>query len=280
MSQFTGKKILITGAASGIGQLMAKQFAAQGAELVLWDINADSLNAFCSALRSEGYRATSYKCNLASREEIQQVAMTVLNRQGAIDILINNAGVVTGRPLLDNSDQQIEQMFNVNVLAGIHVIRAFLPAMIERGAGHIVFIASAAALCAAPRLVVYSATKYALRGVEEALRLEIKHLGYKVKTTIVFPFYFDSSLFSGAKSRFPFLLPIQSQQQVASRIVKAVRREQPRVFIPRFAYLAVVAQILPIRIFDALIAFFGINQSMDEFRGRSEKPDDTDNSPD
>lgn len=276
MSQFTGKRILITGAASGIGRLMAEELAAQGAELVLWDINQHPLELLCKTLLSNGQQASAYTCNLSNREEIQKSAMKVLKRQGAIDILINNAGIVSGKPLLDNSDQEIEEMFNVNVLAGIYLIRAFLPTMMERQTGHIVFVASAAALCGSPKLVVYSATKYALRGVEEALRLEIKHLGYNIKTTIVFPFYFNTGLFAGAKSRFPLLLPIMSPEKVARRIIKAVQLGQSRVFIPRFVYLALLAKILPVGIFDTLLAFFGINRSMDEFRGRSERPDDTD----
>lgn len=274
MSKFAGKRILITGAASGIGRLMAEQMAAMGAELVLWDINEGALNVLCNVIKSKGYKANAYKCNLANREEIQQVSMTVLNQLGAIDILINNAGVVVGKPLLDCTDQEIELMFNVNLLSGIHIIRAFLPAMIERQQGHIVFVASASALCATSRLVIYSATKYAMSGVEEALRIEIKRLGYNVKTTIVFPFYFNTGMFAGVKSRFPSLLPILNPQKVASRIIKAVQHDRQRVFIPRFVYLAIVVKIFPIRIFDALVEFFGISRSMDEFRGRSENPDD------
>ena len=278
MSQFKDKRVLITGAASGLGRLMAEKIATIGAELVLWDINEDSLNELCNTLQSKGYKAAAYKCNLNSKDEIQQVAEAVLKQQGTIDILINNAGVVAGKSLLDNTDEEIELMFNVNTLAGIHLIRAFLPAMLKQQQGHIVFIASAAALCATSRLVVYSATKYAMRGVEEALHFEIKRLGYKVKTSIVFPYYFDTGLFAGVKTSFPLFLPILSPQKVAERIVKAVQRNQQRVFIPRFVYVAILAKIFPVRIFHALAELLGINRSMNEFRGRSESPNKIDKS--
>ncbi len=271
MTQLANKKVLITGAASGIGRLMAEKIAELGGVLVLWDIDGDCLLRVCSELQQKGCRTHAYTCDLANKDDIKRCAEAVLSDLGAIDVLINNAGVVAGKALLDNTDDEIELMFNVNVLAMIHIVRAFLPAMLKQQQGHIVSISSAVALCGVPKLVVYSATKSAVAALDESLRLELKRHGHRVKTTVVFPFYISTGMFAGVKSRFPMLLPILKPEKVAGRIVSAILHNRRRVIMPWFVYLAVWAKILPIPIFDALTEFFGISRSMDEFKGRERK---------
>lgn len=269
LTHLANKKVLITGAASGIGRLMAERVARFNGRLVLLDINQSRLNAFCKELADNGYTAYGYTCNLADKQDIQRCTQTILSRHGNIDVLINNAGVVAGKPLLENTDAEIELTFNVNVLAIFYLIRAFLPGMIAQQNGHIVNISSAAALCGASRLVAYSASKSALAGLDESLRFEFRRLGYPINTTVVFPYYMSTGMFSGVKSRFPWLLPILDPDKVAQRIIKAILKNQPRVVMPWFAYTAILSKVLPIAAFDALAEFFGINRSMDEFKGRS-----------
>ena len=104
---------------------------------MLWDIDAEGLSQAQAELTDAGYEADVYICNLAEREEIADVAARTLANSGPVDILVNNEGVVSGRELLDISDQEIERTFQVNALALFWTVRAFLPSMLARDSGHL-----------------------------------------------------------------------------------------------------------------------------------------------
>ncbi|NTW50789.1 MAG: SDR family NAD(P)-dependent oxidoreductase, partial [Chlorobiales bacterium] len=161
MSDFRGKNILITGSASGIGRLMAERFASEGAHVILWDVNTNALNTFRDELTSKGQKASAYTCNLTDRAAIYATAKTVLNEFGHVDILINNAGIVSGKTLLDATDAEIERTFDVNTLALFWTARAFMPTMVRRNSGHIVTVSSAGGLVGTSRLTDYCSSKFA-----------------------------------------------------------------------------------------------------------------------
>ena len=140
--------------------------------------------------------------------------------------------------------------------------------MLKRGSGHIVNIASAAGLVGVPRLTDYTASKFAAVGFDEALRLELQRQGANIVTTIVCPYYIATGMFAGARTRFPWLLPILEPDYVAERIVGAIRANRRRLVMPRFVLTALPLRLLPQRLFDTLTRFFGISGSMDEFTGR------------
>ena len=269
MSDFKSKNVLITGAASGIGKMMAEKAASLGANLFLWDVNQDGLDAVSMALQQNGSNVHTYVVDLSDRTAIQRAAASVLNDCGAIDILINNAGVVSGKPLLEISDEQIQRTFDVNTLALFWTTRAFLPGMIEQGRGHIVTIASAGGIVGTSRLVDYSSSKFAAVGFDDALRMELKRLKLPIKTTVVCPFYIDTGMFDGVKTRFPFILPILKPEYAVRRIIKAIQGNRRRLVMPRFVMTSYPMRIFPMAIFDAVIGFFGINKTMDEFTGRA-----------
>lgn len=253
MTDLRGATVLVTGAASGIGALVAGQCVARGARVIGWDVADIALDG-----------VESVRCDLSSRAQIEQAAAAT----GAIDVLVNNAGVVSGRLLVELTAEQIERTFAVNALAPIWTTRAFLPGMLERRRGHVVNVSSAAAIAATSRLSDYAASKWALAGFDEALRLELARMGSPVRTTIVCPFYVNTGLFAGVKTRVPWLLPILEPDDVARRIVAAIETNQRRVVMPWFVRTAYVARALPIGVFDQLMRVFGINRSMDEFTGR------------
>jgi len=269
MSDYAGRTVLVTGAASGIGRLLALRFAAEGASVVLWDVNAQGLDAVRAEIAAAGGTARAYACNLADRRAIAAVAAKTLAEAGPVDILVNNAGVVSGKTLLDATDDDIQRTFDVNTLALFWTTRAFLPAMLARDRGHVVTIASAAGIVGTSRLVDYCASKHAAVGFDEALRLELRRAGSRVKTTVVCPFYISTGMFAGVKTRVPLLLPILEPEYAVNRIVEAVRRDRRRLVMPRFVYLTWLVRILPVGMFDAVMEFFGVNKSMDEFTGRT-----------
>lgn len=272
MTTLRGSNVLITGAASGIGRLMALCVAARGGRLILWDIEAAGLARVADEVAAAGGQAIAQACDLADGLAIAAAAERTLAQVGTVNVLINNAGIVPGRRLLQAADAEIERTFAVNTLAHFRTVRAFLPGMLAQGGGHIVTIASAAGIAAVPRLADYSASKAAAIAFDEALRLELKHDGAPVRTTVVCPFYIDTGMFAGVRTRFPPLLPILDPERVAGRIVRAIERDEARVILPAFVRLAFPLRLLPVAWFDALMAFFGITRSMDTFVGREHTP--------
>lgn len=267
MTDIDGKRALVTGAAGGIGRALVFKLASAGARLALWDVDAKALAALRAELEDAGYEADAFTCDLTRRDEISAVAARTLAESGPVDILVNNAGIVSGKNLLDLSDQEIERTFQVNTLALFWTVRAFLPSMLERDSGHLVTIASAAGLAGTARLTDYCASKFAAVGFDEAVRMELQQADSRIVTTVVCPFFVNTSMFDGASTRFSWLLPILNPEAVADRVVTSIRRNRRRLVMPWFVYSVWPSRLLPVRWFDALMAFFGVSRSMHDFRG-------------
>jgi all-trans-retinol dehydrogenase (NAD+) len=267
MSEFAGRRVVITGAASGLGLLMARKIAARGAVVALWDVNGDGLAAARRELEAAGRTVETDVVNLTSREAIDAAAAAVLAR-GPVDILINNAGVVTGKTLLEATPAEIERTFDVNVLALFWTTRAFLPGMLARDRGHVVTIASAAGLVGTAKMTDYCASKHAAVGFDESLRLELRRQKSRVVTTVVCPFYISTGMFAGVQTRFPAILPILDPERVTDRIVEAIARDRRRLILPPVVRTTWLGRLLPTGAFDSIMEFLGINRSMDEFTGR------------
>jgi len=269
MTDFHGKNVLITGAASGIGRLMALQIAAQEAHVILWDVNQEGLTALGEELKGQNRKASTYVCDLTQREAIYATAQQVRQECGAVDILINNAGIVSGKPMLEATDEAIIRTFDVNTLALFWTTRAFLPDMVSRNSGHIVTLASAAGLVGTARLTDYCASKFAAVGYADSLRVELKRQGSAIKTTLVCPYYINTGMFTGAKTRFSWLLPILEPDYVANKIVAAIQKNQQRLIMPRFVLASYFVRLFPTWLFDSVMNTLGITKSMDEFTGRA-----------
>src|SRR5664280_1662760 len=140
--------------------------------------------------------------------------------------------------------------------------------MVAGGSGHIVTVASAGGLIGSPRETDYAASKFAAVGFNEALRLELKRSTPGVKTTVVRPFYIDTGMFAGVKTRFPLLLPILREDDVVETIIDAVHFDKPMVVLPWMVRTLPAMRLLPVSAFDRLAEFFGLAAAMDEFTGR------------
>jgi all-trans-retinol dehydrogenase (NAD+) len=269
MSYYANKRVLITGGASGIGRLLALKIAAAGAQTAICDIDAAGMEKVRSDAAVRGLSMLCFPVDLSRRAQIDTLANEVGKQLGGVDILVNNAGIVSGKPFLECSDSEIERSLAINLNAHIWTIRAFLPGMIERGAGHLVTIASAAGIVGVARLADYSASKFACFGLDESLRSEFRKSRLRIHTTVVCPYFIDTGMFAGVKTRFSFLLPILKQERVAARIFKAVARRRSRLLMPPLVYTVGLLRLLPVRWFDFIADLLGINRAMDEFHGRS-----------
>lgn len=264
-----GKVILITGGASGLGLGMARKFAALGARVVLWDINAQALQETQDELKRKSYDVHTYVCDVSDRSTIYAVADKVKKDVGKVDILINNAGIVIGKSFLETTDEQSEKVMNVNVMAMFWTCKAFLPDMLK-SSGHLVAITSAAGHTGAPNLVDYCASKYAANGFMDSLRQELFHQRItNIKFTTVMPFYINTGMFTGVKSG--FLFPILEPEYVINSIVESVQKEEVEVFLPFTTKSRFLLRLLPIGVSDYLSGALGIASSMDKFEGRKQK---------
>ncbi|MGZ4806587.1 MAG: SDR family oxidoreductase [Ilumatobacteraceae bacterium] len=275
MTAITGSTAVVTGGARGIGLLVAERLARRGARVVLWDLDQTRLDAVVSELRARtGGNIVGHACNITDRALVRRAADRVRAEVGEVDIVVNNAGVVSGKRLLDIPDDKIENTFAVNTLALYWVTKAFLAGMIERNHGHVVTVASAAGLVGVARQTDYSASKHAAIGFDESLRVELAQFAPGVITTVVCPYYVDTGMFEGVKSGVPLLLPILRPERVADKIVAAIEHDRRVVVLPPSVRLLGVARLLPTRWFDKLMGLFGVNVSMDHFRGRADVSND------
>lgn len=179
MLQLKGKSVLLTGASSGIGPVIARRLASTGASLLLSARSHDALEALARELGD----ARVIPADLSLRGEPERLAAEA----GRVDVLVSNAGVPASGRLDDLAVEEIDRALDVNLRAGIVLARQLLPAMLERGSGHLVFMASMAGHVAGPRTSLYNATKFGLRGFALALRMELHGKG--VGVSLISPTY-------------------------------------------------------------------------------------------
>lgn len=265
-----GEIALVTGAGSGIGRLISIRLAKLGAKVVLWDLNAEGIHVTKQLIEKEGGVAYTYECDVTDRFLVYDTADRVRRDVGDVTILVNNAGIVNGKPLLDISDEKIQKVMDVNVTAHFWTLKAFLPHMAEQKHGHIVTISSLAGKVGANRCVDYCASKHAAVGLHSSLSQELRVMGVTgVHLTNICPFFINTGMFEGAKSRFPRLFPGLDQHAVADRVVQALLLNEHEVVIPSIFYAVLTLQsILPHKASIALEDLLGVPEIMSSFVGR------------
>lgn len=273
MKNVKGKTLLITGAAMGMGRLFVERAIAEQAEnVVLWDINEDALNATLGELSGGRTNLSGYIVDVSDLEAIQSTAAAVRDEVGTVEVLINNAGVVRGNNYFWETDPLADTKLtiDINTLAPMYVTGEFLPGMLGApGECRLVNIASAAGLTPNPRMAVYAASKWAVIGWSESVRLELKQAGLDhVKVTTVCPYYVNTGMFDGARSA-P-LLPILQPDEVVEEAWKGMRNGTPLVVLPRTVMLSEVMKgLLPIGVRDFIAdSLLGVYSTMEDFTGR------------
>ncbi|XP_032678938.1 short-chain dehydrogenase/reductase family 16C member 6-like isoform X2 [Odontomachus brunneus] len=233
-----GEIVLITGTGHGIGKELALRYASLGATVVCWDLNQQGNEETINEIKKMGLStAYAYKCDVSKREEVFEVAARVQKEVGNVTILVNNAGIMPCHAFLDHTTDEIMRIFDINVLAHFWMLQAFLPSMIEKNHGHIVALSSLAGLSGIPNLVPYCASKFAVRGLMEAMseELRVSTKGKSlIKFTTIYPYMVDTGLCKKPKIKFPSALPMVLPQQAASAIIKAQRRGYREITIPAF----------------------------------------------
>jgi NAD(P)-dependent dehydrogenase (short-subunit alcohol dehydrogenase family) len=288
--------VLITGAASGMGRLYAERAVSEGARaVILWDKDEPALAELVGELRADvmrqrdesawgapgrspssaaGAPATTvhpYVLDLGELGAIAQTAQSVRRDLGGVDVLINNAGIVRGKYFWEHDNgEDTRSTMQVNALAPMYITREFLPGMIQSAReARVVNIASAAGTVANPRMSVYAASKWAVIGWSDSLRLELVQQGFEhVRVTTVVPSYISTGMFEGARG--PLLTPILTPEFVVNRVWRSMLAGRPFLMLPWSVGLAKTLRgVLPTRAWDAIAdRVFGVYSSMEHFTGR------------
>jgi short-subunit dehydrogenase len=270
--KFGNANVLITGGASGIGKIMGRMVLEKGAAcLVIWDINPQNLALATNELGRYG-KVKGYIVDVSRSIIVNEAYEKVISECGEIDILINCAGIVTSNRTFDqmNTEEMVRTM-NINTLAPMFVTHAMLPGMLRRNRGHVCTIASAGGMLSNPKMSVYSASKWGAIGWSDSVRIELQEMKSKVRFTTVAPYYINTGMFNGVRSR---VIPILKPEYVAKRIIRAIERNRSFRGIPfGFHFIRFWQFILPVRVFDWFFGeVMGIYHAMDDFTGR--KPAD------
>lgn len=267
MTKIKGRTLLITGGASGIGRIMGRMALQRGAKkVVVWDINEDNIAATESELNSYG-EVKGYKVDVANTEMVKQMFALTTKECGDVDILINSAGIITGnKTFAEQSQLDIDRTMAINATAPMTVALQALPPMLERNVGHICNIASAAGFIANPRMSIYAASKWAVIGWSDSLRVELQESKSNVHVTTIAPYYISTGMFDGVRSR---IIPILKPEWVAKKILNAIEKNKKISSWPLGYHLIRTLQaLLPLRALDLLCKVLGIYNALDHFKGR------------
>ncbi len=268
MYSIAGKTMLVTGGNRGMGKLFCEHGVAEGAKIIIWATNEQTMKETAEELTRRGGEVYTYKVDVSDRKAIEEAAENVLKEHGTVDILINNAGIVVSAYFWEHTNDQIQKTMRINTEALMYICRAFLPGMIEKREGRIVNMASAAGLVSNPKMSVYCASKWAVNGWSDSLRLELEQEGYdNICVTTVTPGYVNTGMFDGVKA--PLMTPILEPEPFVQKVWESMKKGKLMVRSPWTVYLvAIMKGILPIRLFDLIFGrIFGVYKSMDEFKG-------------
>jgi short-subunit dehydrogenase len=238
---------VVTGASSGIGAELARQLAARGVRTALVARRRGRLEALAGEIAASGGRASVHVCDVGCAADVERSAAEIERALGPPSILVNNAGLAVHALFEDHSAEEVERMVRINLLGTIHWIRAVLPGMRAGGEGWIVNVSSFAGKVAQPDESVYSATKFAVAALSDALRWELREAGISVLA--VYPGLVRTEMFGEEVLR---RLPKAARSQFiepsecVGQVLRALERGRRELFVPRrYAWLYRVRTLLP-----------------------------------
>ncbi|MDD5301075.1 MAG: SDR family oxidoreductase [Gallionella sp.] len=227
----SGKRIILTGAAGGIGYRLALLLAEKGARLALVERNAPRVAEICAEINQRGGFATAIAIDLSADGAIEQTLASALQALGGVDMLINNAGLMDFTLFERHDPKRIEQMIGVNVIAPMLLVRAVLPHLLAQNSGRIVNIGSAFGSIGFPHFATYCASKFAMRGFSEALRREL--VDSQVGVTYVSPRATKTPLNNDVTVQMleATKTNMDEPEYVAGQVVLAIERDSKEYFI-------------------------------------------------
>ncbi|WP_339724896.1 MULTISPECIES: SDR family oxidoreductase [Maribacter] len=269
MKKLEDKTVLITGGASGIGRIMVRLLLERKAKVIIWDINQESIDDTLSEFSDKG-KVYGYNVDVSNVEQIQDTAKKVKSEIGVVDVLINNAGIIVGKYFHEHTVSDISKTMEINANAPMFITMEFLNDMLNQNSGHICNIASSGGIVSNPKMSVYSASKWSLIGWSDSLRLEMKKMDKRVNVTTIMPYYINTGMFDGVRSKIPILEP----EAAALNIVKAIEKNKKLISIPGYIYrfTRFGQAVMSINVFDWFAGdVLGIYKTMEHFTGRKKQ---------
>ena len=268
MTKIKGNSVLITGGASGIGRLMGRMVLEKGARcLIIWDINEESIKQTKAEFQQLG-RVEGYRVDVSSPEIVKSQFEQTEKDCGDVDIVINCAGIITGNKTFEQQTvEEIQRTMNINAIAPMLVAQQAYPGMLARNKGHICNIASAAGMISNPKMSIYVASKWAVIGWSDSLRIELKEAKSNVHVTTIAPYYINTGMFDGVESR---IFPILKPEKTARTIISSIEHNRNFKGLPwSFHFIRTLQGLLPTSWFDTIVGgWLGIYCAMDHFTGR------------
>lgn len=264
---------LITGAASGIGKLMAEALLMRETIVVLVDINKEALIAVEKDFLNRGFKAHAVVGDLSKPETFLELKQEIHSRVGKIHGLINNAGVVFGGEFEKVEWKKHALTYQINTLGPVGLTHAFMPDFLEHTKNgkdvHVVNIASASGFVGLPYGSTYAASKWAMIGFSDSLRLEVKERGlYNFHVTTVCPSYIATGMFQGVRA--PLMLPWLKPEEIVLKILRGIEMDKAFIREPFLVKtIDLLKGIMPQGIYDAISKFLGVTTSMYQWRGRN-----------
>lgn len=248
----SGTVIWITGASSGLGRELALHAAKKGAHVVLLARNEARLAGVKAEVEEEGGTAYSFSLDISDPVEVQEKAERILNEVGEVDVLINNAGFGVFELVESASLDIVKEMFDVNVIGLIALTKAVLPYMTAKNSGHLINIASQAGKLATPKSSIYSATKHAVLGFTNGLRLELSTTNIHVSA--VNPGPIKTPFFDRADEEGAYVKNIErwmlKPEDVATAIIALIDKPKRELNLPRWMSIgSTLYQLMP-RVFE------------------------------
>lgn len=259
------KVVLITGGSRGLGLVLAREFAAEGARLVICARDEDELERARVDLESRGGEVMIHRCDVTDRTEVLEMICAIESRLGGVDVLVNNAGVIQMGPIAVMTHADFEKAMNAHFWAPLNTMMAVLPRMRQKKSGRIVNISSIGGKVSVPHLVPYCASKFALTGLSRGMRTELLKDGIAVTTICPGLMRTGSPRNAGFKSKhreeyawfsISDALPLLSvsAENAARKIVSASRRGRAELVISVPAKLAVLFDTLLPEVTSSLFA--------------------------
>lgn len=242
---YSGKVIVITGASSGIGKQVAKEFAKLHALLVLVSRDKNKLEETAKELSKYKTEILAFPCDVSQKDQVNKMSQDVLKKFGIVDVLVNNAGFGIYSTINDIKIEEIESQMATNYLGMVYCIKNFLPKMLEKKSGHIVNVASVAASIGIPAMAPYCASKFAMLGFSESLYHELKGSG--VGITVVSPIMVRTNFFNHKSfNNMPRYTGSLSPNTVAKAVVRGASSPRLEIVVPEFVRIAIwFKQTLP-----------------------------------
>lgn len=230
---FNGKRVLITGASSGIGAALAQDLARRGAVVGLCARREDRLKETLARCAESSPGSRMWVCDLADPAAVDDLVGSIAGDFGGVDVLVNNAGIPKRRHVTRLDPATVEHVMNINYLSPVRLTLGLLPSMIERKQGLVVNVSSVAATLSSPGETAYDASKAALSAFSEAMAIDLWDTG--VKVLVVYPGVVDTELFSLPDNDplIPGIDPVPVSEAVAA-IVGAIERDERQVYIPQY----------------------------------------------